>query len=152
MEKSGSQKVLKVVSILDIISAVLMFLMAIVGIVGSAGVASLNTADLADSGLTAGDQTAGVALFGIIAAVMFVIGILELIEGILGIRAANDPSKIMPVWVIAIISLAGSVISLVMGAFNVAGMTLSISSVLAVALDGLMFWVANNIKNQNVEA
>ena len=48
-------------------------------------------------------------------------------------------------WVLAIIGLVGAVISLIMsiaqGAFNA-------SSILSLALSGLMFWIANNIKTE----
>ena len=63
-------------------------------------------------------------------------------------RAANDNQKIMPVWVLAIINVvlcvAGLIAIIVNGTFGSDG----VSSICSLAVGVLIFWIANNIKNQ----
>ena len=66
------------------------------------------------------------------------IGLLSLIIGILGIRAANDPSKIGPVFTLAVVSLGISVINLFVGIF---GGNFSIHSLIECIPPALMTWV-----------
>jgi hypothetical protein len=75
-------------------------------------------------------------------------GVLSIVEGILGIRAANDMNKIMPVWILSIISLIGSVVTII---FSITQGTFGSnvwSYLLSLAASGAMFWIANNIKTQ----
>ena len=103
---------------------------------------------MGEIGLTAeeaGSVGVASAALGVASALIIIGAIVSIIEGVLGLRAAKDNQKIMPVWVLAIIGLVGAVISLIMsiaqGAFNA-------SSILSLALSGLMFWIANNIKTE----
>ena len=150
MQRSGSQKVLLVLSILNIIAAVIMLLggalMMMGGALFGAVPASEAASALAGTGVTQGQ--AG-ALAGIAGFVILFAGVIELILGILGVRAANDNQKIMPVWVLAIISLIlnlGGLISTVAnGTFSGStGASYIVSLILAI----LMMWIANNIKKE----
>ena len=84
----------------------------------------------------------GAFLFVLIACV------IELIVGILGVRAANDNQKIMPVWVLALIDVImyaiGIIFTVVNGDFGSQGL----SAILSLVFGLLLFWVANNIKKQ----
>jgi hypothetical protein len=73
-------------------------------------------------------------------------GAVELAVGLLGLRASNDASKIMPVWVLSLISLVGQVVGFIMGIVQGTAMNGLLSSLVSLALAGLMFWAANNVK------
>ena len=149
MDKSGSQKFLKVISIIEIVLGALLIIVGLLSIAGGTVAGTVDSATLAEQGLTEADRAAGAAALSLVGAFSAIAGIISIIEGVLGVRAANDPSKIMPVWVLALISLVCAGLSLLMGIFGIAGMSFGPSSILTVVMDALMFWVANNIKNQN---
>ena len=69
--------------------------------------------------------------------------------GILGVRAANNNQKIMPVWVLAIVQVVLCVISLIT---NFTGGSLNPqqigSSVVSLIVAILIMWIANNIKRE----
>lgn len=144
MQRSGSQKFLLVISVINIVFAVIGILASIAGIAGGAflGGSSEAAAELSGTGVTAGAAGGAMVILFLFALITCVI---ELVVGILGVRAANDNSKIMPVWVLAIIQLALCVVSLISTVVNGGEF---ISSILSVAFAGLMFWAANNIKKE----
>ena len=149
MKRSGSQKALLVISIINIIFSViallgglaLMFGGALFGAVDSSEAASA----LAGSGMTQGEVSVFAGVGGL---VIICSGVIQLILGILGVRAANNNQKIMPVWVFAIIELVMSSISLITtftsGTFSTQGGSAVFSLILAV----LIMWIANNIKRE----
>jgi uncharacterized membrane protein len=148
MERSGSQKVLLVLSILNIVVAVLGLIVGIMAIAGGALFGAVDSSEAASAlqgtGATQGQVAAGVSLAGLF---LLLACVVELIEGILGVRAANDNQKIMPVWVLALI---GVIISFI-GAMSLAiqGQFLENPSMVGSLIgSALMFWIANNIKRQ----
>ena len=149
MERSGSQKVLLVLSIINIIVAVLALLSGLLVMLGGAAVGTIPASDAAaaleGTGVTQGE--AG-ALVGIAGFVIVFSGVIELVVGILGVRAANDNQKIMPVWVLAIVQLVLYAISLISiiagGSFGTQGVSAIVSLVVAF----LIVWLANNIKKE----
>ena len=145
MERSGSQKALLVISILIIIGGAIAILFAIMTGVAGGMVGAASSAQLAEAGVDSSMQAVATGGLTIITIVSVVSGAISLIEGILGIRAANDNQKIMPVWVLAIIGLAFSVIGIIMSIVNGG---FQASSLVGLALSGLMFWIANNIKTE----
>ena len=149
MERSGSQKFLLVISIINIVFAVLGILAGIMGVLGGAVFGAADPQEVAstvaETGVTQGEASGlvvGVFLLVLLASAV------ELVVGILGVRAANDNQKIMPVWVLAIIDVilyvVGLVIVIVNGDFSSQG----VSYILSLAFAILLFWVANNIKQQ----
>ena len=147
MQRSRSQKVLLVLSILSIISAVIVLAGGLILMVGGAAFGAADSAEAASvlegSGITQGE--AGLLASGA-GLVIICEGIVELIMGILDIRAANDNRKIMPVWVISIIELILSAISLITTIVNGSFATQSVSVIATLVFAGLMMWIANNIK------
>ena len=135
---SGSQKYIKIIGILNIIGGALFVLFGILGFLGKGLVG--NEALIEEAGDSSAPMIANIFLIFMIAS-----GIFSLIIGILGVRAANDPSKIGPVFILAIISLAISVISLVGGIF---GGNFSVYSLIECVPPALMTWCANNVKKQ----
>ena len=136
---SGSQKYIKIVSILNIIGGAFYILIAILGFLGKGVVG--DEALIKEAG---GDSTAPAAV-NVFLIVLIVIGLLSLIIGILGIRAANDPSKIGPVFTLAVVSLGISVINLFVG---IIGGNFSVHSLIECIPPALMTWCANNVKKQ----
>ena len=136
---SASQKYIKIVSILNIIGGAFYVLIGILGFLGKGLVG--NEALIEQAG---GDSSAPMAA-NVFLIVMIVIGLFSLVVGILGVRAANDPSKIGPVFTLAIVSLAISVINLFVGIF---GGNFSVHSLIECVPPALMTWCANNVKKQ----
>ena len=147
MQRSGSQKALLVLSILKIVVAVLGILFGALTFytMGSAGVSGVSSA-AAEAGVEA-EEFLGIGLA--IGFVLLVGGLIDIILGILGVRAANDNQKIMPVWWLALIALVfgviGIVINIVQG--NVSSSQLG-SDLGSIIFTVLIFWIANNIKRQ----
>ncbi|MBQ6257091.1 MAG: hypothetical protein IJJ60_10925 [Clostridia bacterium] len=136
---SGSQKYIKIVSILNIIGGAFYVLIGILGFLGKGLVG--NEALIEQAG---GDSSAPMAA-NVFLIVMIVIGLFSLVVGILGVRAANDPSKIGPVFTLAVVSLIISVVNLFVGIF---GGNFSIYSLIECVPPALMTWCANNVKKQ----
>ncbi|MBR4537657.1 MAG: hypothetical protein IKO52_02295 [Clostridia bacterium] len=136
---SGSQKYIKIVSILNIIGGAFYVLIGILGFLGKGLVG--NEALIEQAG---GDSSAPMAA-NVFLIVMIVIGLFSLVVGILGVRAANDPSKIGPVFTLAVVSLIISVVNLFVGIF---GGNFSIYSLVECVPPALMTWCANNVKKQ----
>ena len=89
MQRSGSQKFLLVISIIDIVVGAFALIGAILLIMGGGMVAADPTV-LADSGLTADEAGIASGAFSFLGLVSLFTGAIGLLEGILGIRAAND--------------------------------------------------------------
>ena len=135
---SGSQKYIKIVGILNIIGGAFYVLIGILGFLGKGLVG--NEALIEQAGDSAAPAAVNVFLI-----VMIVIGLFSLLVGILGVRAANDPTKIGPVFTLGVISLAISVVNLFVGIF---GGNFSIYSLIECVPPALMTWCANNFKKQ----
>ena len=150
MERSTSQKVLLVLSILTIIGGVIALFGALFFSFGAGMLATApasETAELtAETGLGSSELAGMVGSLGIFTALG---AIVDFIEGILGIRAANDNQKIKPVYYLSIISLVISAIGLIMtlvnGKVDASSLGTSIGSIV---LSALMVWLANNIKKE----
>lgn len=52
----------------------------------------------------------------------------------------------MPVWILAIIGLVGAVITIIASIANGSFAANAVRNIITLAIDGLMFWIANNIK------
>ena len=149
MQRSGSQKALLVISIINIVFAVIALLGGLMLMFGGALFGAVNSSEaaaaLAGSGISQGQLG---AIAGIGGFVIIVSGVVELILGILGVRAANDNQKIMPVWIFAIIQLVLGVISLISiiggGSFSTQGG----SAIFSLILAAVVMWIANNIKKE----
>lgn len=127
---STSQKILKVLSIIAIAAGV-------IGVLGG-----LWFAVAMDSAGDSNSLLLGTAGGGVI----IVMGLVNLIIGWLGLRGANDPSKIGPTWVLSLIGLIFYVIMLLVGFY--ADGTLH-AHILGSGIGVLIIFIlANNIKHQ----
>ena len=139
MEKSTSQKIIKVLGILSIIGAVLC-LVGAAGMFGVGGIGALSV-DPEDNEMATGIFT--LFLFGI---VLLISGLTELLQGIFSLRAAKDATKAQPLWVISVISLILSVITLI-SSFGKGGQEV-FSAIFSVIVSAVILYLANNIKKQ----
>lgn len=142
MQRSGSQKVLKVISVIGIILGIISLIMALLLIVG--GGLYAGSGEVVEGMTTA--EAGSASIFG--GLLMLLDGAVYLVEGILGLRAAKDNQKIMPVWYLATLGLALAVFSLVMGFFNGMDSSQVASNIGSLVGSGLMFWIANNVKRE----
>ena len=139
--RSSSQKFLLVVSIIDIVGGAFVIIAGLMtGILG-AGVGISG----AQAGLTSSQAATAAGGLTLITVLAFLSGGFDLVEGILGLRAANDNQKIMPVWILSIVSLVIIVIEIIMSLFQGG---FSFTYILSLIISGLMFWIANNIKQE----
>ena len=149
MERSGSQKFLLVISIINIVFAVLGIIAGILGVMGGAVFGAADPQEvssaLSGTGVTQGEAS-GIMIIAFL--FIFLASIVELIVGILGVRAANDNQKIMPVWVLAIIQVALYVIAIIVAIIDGSFGASAFSYILSLVFGILLFWVANNIKKQ----
>ena len=149
MQRSGSQKVLLVLSIISIIGAVLVLLSGLAIMLGGALIGSVDATEAADALAGTGITQSQAGVFaGVSGLVIVFAGVIELIVGILGVRAANDNQKIMPVWVLALIELILYAISLIMICVNGTFGTEGVGAIVSVIVAALILWICNNIKRE----
>lgn len=131
MSLGTSKTILKIFGILDIILGAIVIILACLGF---AGISLSSAEELAE----VPDLETGLAAMAII----LVLGLISLIEGIFSIRGAKNPAKIMPAWLFAIFG----VISGIAGLFTGAKLGSSISTLI---INIVIFIAANNIKKSN---
>ena len=128
---SGSQKFVFVVSILDIIGAIIAIIAGIAAFI--AGAATINS-----------NNTVGFTAL-IAGPIIFFGGLLALISGIIGIRAARDATKAGLFYFISLFSLIINVLSFI-GAVRSNGF--QASDLVSLVMPVLMFIAARNIRNE----
>ena len=148
MERSGSQKALLVFSIIEIVAAVLALIAGIGSTALTGMIAGVGASTLEEVGLTTTEQAMGVTAMGLLSAAIIISAIWSLLCGIFGIRAANDNQKIMIVWVFTLIGLVLSVIGLIVAIVNGSFGSQAASLIITLIFDGILFWLANNIKRE----
>lgn len=156
--KTGYQKALKVISVIAVILAILVIIFGILliisgGIIGAAfqdpTVAAEVTSNYNDqgTGISAQDAVYLTAGFGVLGGIVVIIdGVISLIVGILGIRGANNPAKIGPFKVFAIIGLICSLLWILILAFGAGTWEVWLSACLEVAFNALCVWLAVKIQ------
>ena len=128
MSLKTSKLILKIFGIFSIICGIILIILGVMVLVGASQLSPDEIAS--DPSISAG--VSGMAL-------LFILGILSLLEGIFSLRGAKDASKIMPAWIFAIIG----VIAAVVGLFTGGSMGGSISSLI---VNIVIFIAANKIK------
>lgn len=139
------QKFLRVIAWLLIIGSVLTILMGAL-FMGGSMVPGVAGTTVEGDGMV---MDAGVAAMGFGIGFVFA-GLIDLIVGILGLRGAKKPEKIMPFLVIACIALALSCINLIMslvgGQFDMSTM---LTAFVGIVLQACAVWCAFSIKKMN---
>lgn len=143
MDRSGSQKALRVISIISIVCGVIMLLS---GLMFALAGGFIGAVPASESGLTADQTTVASMGSAVIGVGLIIAAAIAILEGVLGLRAAKDNQKIMPVWVLSLIGLIFGVIAFVMAIVNGSFGSDALSNILSLAVSAAMFWIANNIK------
>ena len=120
---------------------ILSFFFFVVGIL-SAGMGA--TALFAGS--AAGDITGAMIVSCI---VVIVLGVVEIVTAVFGIRAANNPAKAGVVWIWSIVCLACSVISLLLSLLGGTGSSIPDFTGLIVSI--IYFVLANRVKKEGMD-
>lgn len=143
---SASRKFLKIISMVTIISGI-SYVIAAAGFVAVGMFGGMDTIALDNMPIAMPAEAAGILL----AAIAGGNAILNLVLGFLGLRAANVPSKIGPVYVLTIISLVANIINLVFCFFQGFGVDVAhtFSVVLGLVCAIVMFVLANNVKKEH---
>lgn len=146
MQRSGSQKVLLVLSIIKIVFAVISVLF---GLFAAIVIGTANPADLSSAASDAGMSTQDLQSIGVGIGIGFIaVSLIDVLLGVLGVRAANDNQKIMPVWWLSLIALIGAAIGII-SIFVQGDSGNQIGSYIGSAIgSAIIFWIANNIKRQ----
>ena len=131
MSLGTSKTILKLFGFFDIICGIFVIALAVMAFVG---VSQTSPEELAS------DSSAGSAIVGM--AIIFVLGLIALLEGIFSIRGAKDPSKIMPAWIFAIFG----VITAAAGFFTGGSAGGSVSTLV---INIVIFIAANKIRKSN---
>jgi hypothetical protein len=138
MDLETSKKLLKIFGIIIIVLGAIGILIGLLAFAGGGLIAAADQSELAAIG-------AGAA---VIAGIILVIsGIVSLLQGIFSVRAAKDPSKIMPAWVFAILGIVSSVISIITNWGK--GTSSIVGAIVGTAISVVIFIAANNIKKAN---
>ncbi len=144
MDRPASQKFLRVLSVLDVALGVLSIVAGVVALSGGTflGVGSGRIATEAAAALEVSIAGQACSLLGVLA---LLAGLFALVEGALGLRAARDATRIMPVWAVSFAGLVLGIANLAITASQQGDLLMAAIGMIASAL---MFWVANNIRSQ----
>ena len=122
---------------------ILSFFFFVVGIL-SAGMGA--TALFAGS--AAGDITGAMIVSCV---VVIVLGVVEIVTAVFGIRAANNPAKAGVVWIWSIVCLACSVISLLLSLPLLGGTGSSTPDFTGLIVSIIYFVLANRVKKEGMD-
>ena len=136
---SGSQKALKVISILLLVWGILMLLLGVFLAAGSQ-VPGMSAESMDVNGIM--NMSTAALAFGI---GTIVGGVINLIIGLLGLRGAKNPRKAGAFFVLCIIGLVLSLISLGMG---IAQGTFQWQSLIGILIIAVCTYLANAVKKQ----
>ena len=132
MSLKTSKRILKIFGIFDIICGIFLIILGVMVLVGASQLSPEEIAS--DPSLSAG--VSGMAI-------LFILGLLSLLEGIFSIRGAKDAAKIMPAWIFALIGLIGAIVGLFMGG-SMGG------SIASLIVNIVIFVAANKIKKSRI--
>ena len=157
-ERSGAQRGLKVLAILHVVGGVLMLLALLfmwslyVGEEAGAGgsLASRLIQQMRERGIVISESELAALIF-VLALKAFLVSVAVLLTGIFGIRAANDPEKVMPYLVISGILLAYAIFNVLEDIFAQT-FTFTILTLIGVGIPVLAVWLGVSVKQQRDQA
>ena len=145
MSVETSNKILKITGIATIVISIFVIIIGVLSILGS----NLISVDAAAEQKLDKDLALGVMVFSLLGMMALFSGILNLLEGIFSVRAANDNTKIMPAWIFAIINLVMGVINIITVVMDQSlenkGSTI-VGTIIGLVITILIFYAANTIK------
>ena len=142
MEMTLSRKFLNVAGILEYIYGALTLLIAVV--VAGAGIYVLQKPNIA----LALPRDFGDYTMVIVGIAMAASSVFSIIFGRLERAAAKDPAKIMPVWVLSLLSFVLEAVSIVVNLVQGAAVTAMASNFIGLAISILVLVAASNIKKE----
>lgn len=143
---SGARKALKVMSILTIVMAIIQIITAGLIVFGSSFMVGMQEAELDGTTVDVGVALMGVGIMALVSSVV------SLIVGILGVRGANDPTKIGPYKIIAIIGLVLCILQAAMFLFTGQIASYGISGVLSLVFVAVLVFLAFKIEKEGKQA
>ena len=145
MSVETSNKILKITGIATIVISIFVIIIGVLSILGS----NLISVDAAAEQKLDKDLALGVMVFSLLGMMALFSGILNLLEGIFSVRAANDNTKIMPAWIFAIINLVMGVINIITVVMDQSlenkGSTI-VGTIIGLVITILIFYAAHTIK------
>ena len=123
---------MKIFGIFDIICGIFLIILGVMVLVGASQLSPEEIAS--DPSLSAG--VSGMAI-------LFILGLLSLLEGIFSLRGAKNAAKIMPAWIFAIIGVIAAVVGLFTGG-SLGG------SIFSLIVTIVIFVAANKIKKSRI--
>ena len=158
-ERSGAQRGLKVLAILYIIGGVFillwilymwsLFSQAEAAVGGS--LTPMLVQEMSRRGFAVSSESELTSLVFAAVIVFVTLGLSLLLTGILGIRAANDPEKVMPYLVISGILLAYAIFDVLEDIFAQT-FTFTILTLIGVGIPTLAVWLGVSVKQQRDQA
>lgn len=130
---SNDRKVLKILSIIFFVGGILT---VIIGLMGLA------------TGSVVGHEGGDLTVYSI---VMIAMGVIEIVTATFGIRGANNPAKIGPVWVWSIVCFATAIISVLLSEPLFGGIGNNGTAISTAVIDGVYFMFANRVKKANAD-
>lgn len=143
---SGARKALKIMSILTIVMAIIQIITAGLIVFGSSFMVGMQEAKLDGTTVDVGVALMGVGIMALVSSVV------SLIVGILGVRGANDPTKIGPYKIIAIIGLVLCILQAAMFLFTGQIASYGISGVLSLVFVAVLVFLAFKIEKEGKQA
>lgn len=143
---SGARKALKIMSILTIVMAIIQIITAGLIVFGSSFMVGMQEAELDGTTVDVGVALMGVGIMALVSSVV------SLIVGILGVRGANDPTKIGPYKIIAIIGLVLCILQAAMFLFTGQIASYGISGVLSLVFVAVLVFLAFKIEKDGKQA
>lgn len=143
---SGARKALKIMSILTIVMAIIQIITAGLIVFGSSFMVGMQEAELDGTTVDVGVALMGVGIMALVSSVV------SLIVGILGVRGANDPTKIGPYKIIAIIGLVLCILQAAMFLFTGQIASYGVSGVLSLVFVAVLVFLAFKIEKEGKQA
>lgn len=143
---SGARKALKVMSILAIIMAAITAIFGAMIVFGASFMVGETATEIDGTTVDVGIALQAIGMMALVS------GIVSIIVGILGIRGANDPSKIGPFKVLAIIGLVLCIIQAAMFLFTGQIASYGWSGVLSLVFAAVLVFLAFKIQKEGEQA
>lgn len=142
---SGFQKALKVIAIILIVFGILGIVFSAVTLLTGIGAWNIGVSQSAAGMLAFSGLSLGLGILGLLG------GIIELLVGLLGLRGADDPTRVGPFYVLAILNLVIEAVSLITALASVGGgsdPTSLTNPVVSTVVAVIVVWVAAKVRAQ----
>lgn len=148
MRIDSAKTTLKVLGIIAIIFGVLGIIASIGLIAGTEMVGKdlFTSSVMNQAGVE--DAATAVGIVMVLGAIMLISALVDLLLGIFSVRASNDFNKIMPAYVLSIISLIMSVATMIISFAGGSVLSAILDSIASIVFSAVIFIAAKTIKNE----